>query len=218
MTKVAVKPMQVARVPCAGSVQDKPPDSHHSRRRSAFILCAVLACDGAALRARYRGANGRGGGEDFVELALAKLSRDEVVSSGAARVGLLADNLGGVRKFDPGADTCDYGSLVHFFFTRITLATAAVKPVQVAQVSCAESVHDRPPDLHQPRRQSAFVLHAALACDGVALRARCGDATGGSEVFVDLVLVELPSDDAVNSGAARVGFPLRSSRKDRQRQ
>jgi len=59
-------------------------------------------------------------------------------------------------------------------------------------------------------RQSAFVLHAALACDGVALRARCRDATGRSEAFVALALVELPSEDAVSSVAARVGFPLHS--------
>merc|ERR1712070_759384 len=35
-------------------------------------------------------------------------------------------------------------------------AVPAVKPVQVARVSCAGAVQDRQPDLHQPRRQSAL--------------------------------------------------------------
>jgi hypothetical protein len=39
-------------------------------------------------------------------------------------------------------------------------ATPAVKPVQVARVSCAGSVQDKQPDLHQPRRQSALQFFA----------------------------------------------------------
>merc|ERR1712139_558081 len=50
------------------------------------------------------------------------------------------------------------------------------------------------------------VLGTVLTCGRIALRARGGNANGRSEAAVELVMVELSSDDVESCGAASVGL------------
>jgi len=134
-----------------------------------------------------------------------ELSGDDVVGRGATRISFVTHGLGISERslLISCAGTRDGG--LHLLFARVSSSGCEARAGgkgDLRRRGAGQATRLAPAE----KAVGLAVLGAVLARRSVALGARRGDANGGGEAAVELVVIELSGDDVVGRGATRISF------------